>query len=259
MVNVKRQVALIGFGTIGRYLFERLSTQADSEVTCVYDADKEIIKTLPENVAAGSPAELEKRLAGGMIDLVVETATQQAVVDLAPGILKYADIVVFSTTAFADEHFEAEALALSRKYARKIYIPHGAILGLDGIRDSRDKLESVAITTIKKPVNLGSTATKRTVLFEGPTRSACKRYPRNVNVHASIAIAGLGFDKTQSRIIADPDAKGNIHSIEIGAEGVKAKIEVCSTPLGVVTGVYTPLSAYNSVSKIFAESGYAII
>jgi aspartate dehydrogenase len=259
VVNVKKQAALIGFGTIGQYLFERLSSQSDVKVTCVYDANKEAIKTVPENVAAGSPAELEKRLAGGMIDLVVETATQQAVVDLVPGILKYSDIVVFSTTAFADEHFEARALALCHKYARKIYIPHGAILGLDGIRDSRDKLESVAITTTKKPVNLGSTVTKRTVLFEGPTRSACKLYPRNVNVHASVAIAGLGFDKTQSRIIADPDSEGNVHSIEIAAEGIKAKIEVCSMPLGLVTGVYTPLSAYNSVSKIFAENGYAII
>lgn len=254
-----KQAALIGFGTIGQYLFERLNACDGIKVTCVYDADRERIRTVPATAAAGSPAGLVERLTGGMIDLVVETATQQAVLELAPAILPYADIVVFSTTAFADEHFEADALALCRKHARKIYIPHGAVLGLDGIRDSRDMLESVTITTVKKPANLGQTDTKRTVLFDGPARSACKLYPRNVNVHASIAIAGLGFDKTHSRIIADPDAAGNVHHIEMVAAGVTAKIEICSPPLGLVTGIYTPVSAYNSVSKIFTGSGYAII
>ena len=121
---------------------------------------------------------------------MIKTATQQAVVDLAPNILEYSDMAVFSTSAFADEQFEAKAMELCNKYSRKIYIPHGAILELDGIRDGKEKLESVTITTIKKPGNIGRTDAKRTVLFEGPTRDACKLYPRNVNVHASIAIAG---------------------------------------------------------------------
>lgn len=256
---MKRQVALIGFGTIGQYLFRQLSSQDDVKVTCVYETNKETMKTVPDNLVVGSPGEFEKLLADGKIDLVIETATQQAVVDLAPKILEHSDMVVFSTTAFADEQFETKALELCSKFSRKIYIPHGAILGLDGIRDGRDKLESVMITTIKKPVNLGSTATERTVLFEGPTRAACKLYPRNVNVHASIAIAGLGFDKTRSRIIADPDSEGNVHIIEIAAEGVRFKIEICSIPLGLVTGAYTPVSAYHSVNKIFTKSGYTII
>ena len=256
---MKKQVALIGFGTIGRYLFQQLRSQEDLTVTCVYEANQETAKTVPDHLAMSSPVKFEQLLASGKIDLVVETATQQAVHALAPTILKYADMVVFSTTAFADKAFEATALELCAKYSRKIYVPHGAILGLDGIRDGREKLESVMITTTKKPVNLGRTDTERTVLFEGPTREACRLYPRNVNVHASIAIAGLGFDKTKSRIIADPASEGNVHLIEIAAEGVKFKIEICSIPLGLVTGAYTPVSAFNSVSKIFTNSGYAII
>ena len=80
-----------------------------------------------------------------------------------------------------------------------------------------------------------------------------------MNVHASVAIAGLGFDKTRSRIIADPDSEGNAHMIEIVAEGMKFKVEICSIPLGLVTGAYTPVSAFNSVSQILAKNGYAII
>ena len=256
---MKKQVALIGYGTIGQYLFRQLRSQDEIEITCVYEANPETAKTVPDNLAISSPEELAKLLSNGKIDLVIETATQLAVQALSPMILEYADMVVFSTTAFADAEFEAKALELCSRFSRKIYVPHGAILGLDGIRDGREKLESVMITTIKKPANLGRTETERTVLFEGPTREACRLYPRNVNVHASIAIAGLGFDKTRSRIIADPDSEGNVHIIEITAEGVKFKIEICSTPLGLVTGAYTPVSAFNSVSKIFAKSGYTII
>lgn len=256
---MKRQVALIGFGTIGQYVFRQLRSHDDIEITGIYEVNQQALHMVPDHLAVSSPEKLEELLVGRKIDLAIETATQQAVVELAPRILEYADLVVFSTTAFADEQFEAKALELCSKLSRRIYIPHGAILGLDGIRDGRDKLESVMITTIKKPANLGRTDTKRTLLFEGPTRSACRLYPRNVNVHASIAIAGLGFDKTQSRIIADPDAKGNTHTIEIAAEGVTFKIEICSIPLGLVTGAYTPVSAYHSVAKLFTKSGYTVI
>lgn len=256
---MKKQVALLGFGTIGQYLFQQLRARDDVEVTCVYKANKETNHTVPDGLAINSPVELENLLGKGKIDLVVEAATSQAVQELTPKILQYADLVVLSTTAFADEAFEAQALELCNRYSRKIYVPHGAILGLDGIRDGKGKLESVTITTTKKPVNLGRTDTERTVLFDGPTRSACRLYPRNVNVHASVAIAGLGFDKTRSRIIADPDSEGNAHMIEIVAEGMKFKVEICSIPLGLVTGAYTPVSAFNSVSQILAKNGYAII
>ena len=256
---MQRQIALIGYGTIGKYLFQQLRKQEDVQITCVYEVNQETAKTVPEHLAVSTPAELEMLLGNGKIDLVVETATSQAVQSLAPKILEHADMVVFSTTAFAKEDFESTILALCSKFSRKIYVPHGAILGLDGIRDGREMLESVTITTTKKPVNLGRTDTKRAVLYEGPTRGACQLFPRNVNVHASVAIAGLGFDKTISRIVADPDSEGNVHNIEITAAGVKFRIEICSTPLGLVTGAYTPVSAFNSVNKIFAGNGYTII
>ena len=256
---MKKNIGLIGFGTIGKNLYEQFMAQNDTRISFVYEIGEENAKLVPADLLINSNSQLEKHLADHTVDLVVEVATYQAVQELLPTIVKYTDMAVFSTCAFADEAFANRAAELANTLSRKVFIPHGAILGLDGIRDGKNKLESVSITTIKKPVNLGRKDIERTVVFDGPTRSACKLYPRNVNVHASIAIAGLGFDRTQSRIIADPEAAGNIHLIEIVAEGVKFKIEICSEPIGLVTGAYTPVSAFNSIHKLFSNSGFLII
>ena len=192
------------------------------------------------------------------MDLVVEGAIAKVVIALAPTVLKYTDMLAFSTTAFAEEGFKEQVEALCAEYHHTFYIPHGAILGLDGIFDGRKVLKSVTITTTKKPKNLGRDDKTRTVLYEGPTRGACKAYPRNVNVHAGIAMAGLGFEKTQSRIIADPDSPGNTHKIEIDAEGCHFTIDVLSTPVSGVTGAYTPVSAASSVRRILFKTGIVI-
>jgi aspartate dehydrogenase len=256
---MKKNVGLIGFGVIGKYMYEGINKEKDVEVGFVYDLSKEATAGLPNKLVFDSAENLESYLLKNHVDLVCEMATFQAAKALVPTILKYSDIVIFSTTVFADQGFMALIEELCKKYNRKVYIPHGAILGLDGIRDGREKLKSVTITTIKKPVNLGCDSSERRTLFEGSTRMACQEYPRNVNVHAGVAIAGLGFDKTRSRIIADPDIAGNTHLIEIEAEGVSFKLEICSEPKGLVTGAYTPVSALNTVKRIIANNGLTVI
>ncbi|WP_448860757.1 aspartate dehydrogenase domain-containing protein [Clostridium sp.] len=254
-----KTIGLIGFGLIGQYIKERLGELGDVKLGFVYDMNPQATASLPQELVISTPEQLVEKMKELSVDLVVEAATYQAVQQLAPLILPYADMMTFSSCAFADEKFESLAKHLCSEWGRKIYIPHGAVLGYDGIFDGREVLEQVCITTTKKPKNLGSDVTEKTVLFEGSTREACKKFPRNVNVHAGIAIAGLGFDKTCSRIVADPDVKGNTHKIEVTADGVQFDIEVCSIPKGLVTGAYTPLSAFSTLKRVIGgESGLMI-
>lgn len=253
---MKKKVGIIGYGTIGKFIFDKLT---GDEVECVFVFDKQA-PTDPRvaDLFISSSEELAEKCAAGL-DLVIEAAVAPAVVELAPVVLKYTDMVVFSVTAFADQEFHTQIQQASATYKHNLYIPHGAVLGLDGIFDGRDVLQEVTITTTKRPKNLGRTDTCRTVLYEGPTRNACKLFPRNVNVHAGIALAGLGFDKTQSKIISDPDSPGNTHTIEIKAAGCRFKIEVLSEPISGVTGAYTPVSAYSSVRRVLFREGIVII
>lgn len=251
-----KKVGLIGFGTIGKYIYDNLKKDG-VEFVFIYKKTK-----IEEGNCAGlvvtSEKEVEEKCKQG-VDLVIEAATSQAVTALAPVVLKYADMAVFSSTAFADENFLKSIQELCQKNGHRLYIPHGAVLGYDGIVDGQKVLQEVTITTTKSPKSLGRTDTTKTVVFEGATREACKLYPRNVNVHAGAALAGLGFDRTTSRIVSDPQAPGNMHTIEIKADGCQFKIEVLSVSTGGVTGAYTPVSAYSSVKRILFSQGITLI
>lgn len=204
-----KRIGIIGYGLIGQYIYQHLGELGDdTEAAFIYDLNTATTARLDPQLVLESPEQLSLYMENHPVDLVVESATAQAVQALAPIILPHADMLTFSSCAFADEAFMQKAQALCKQHRNKIHIPHGAVLGYDGIFDGRGILEEVSITTTKKPQNLGSSVTERTVLFQGPTREACKKFPRNVNVHAGIALAGLGFDKTISRIVAAPPGGG---------------------------------------------------
>jgi aspartate dehydrogenase len=68
--------------------------------------------------------------------------------------------------------------------------------------------------TAKPPAGFGLTDVRELrVLYEGPAREAVKLYPKNVNVAAALSLAGIGFEKTKVRIIADPALTANTHTI----------------------------------------------
>ena len=45
-----------------------------------------------------------------------------------------------------------------------------------------------------------------------------------------MAIAGLGFERTQVELVADPDAPGNVHEIEVEGSAGRFAIELKGKP-----------------------------
>ncbi|MDO4269077.1 MAG: DUF108 domain-containing protein [Eubacteriales bacterium] len=237
-----KQVGFLGCGKIGQALLKHLHEQGYGEA--VFIEDPSVILE-GEPVVRAASEELYSRA-----QLVVECATADVLKTRIEWILKYGDLLTFSVTAFSDPDFSARVKALCSQYGRRVYLPHGAILGLDGIFDGRRVWTEVIVETVKSPKSLGRTDTSRVVVYEGPTRQVCSLYPRNVNVHAAIALAGIGFDRTQSRIISDPAVSTNAHTIRLKGEEMDITLNISSYAAGAVTGAYTPYSACGSLDRI---------
>ena len=249
-----KKIAFLGGGKIGRNMLRHVLEHKRAQVAFVYDP------FLTESEIEGVPvvSQVEDGMLEGL-DLVVECANAEVVAQFILRVLKYANFMPFSMTAFRDDALREGARAAAEEHGHMIYLPHGAILGLDGIFDGRSELTQVTIETIKNPASLGRTDTEYTVLYEGPTRKAAELYPRNVNVHAAIALAGIGFDRTRSKIIADPAVNTNTHLIHLEGKGIQFTIQVSSFSEGGVTGKYTPLSACGSLDRVLGGAGFQFV
>ena len=159
-------------------------------------------------------------------DLVVEMAHPAVTRQFGEMFLQETDYMPLSMTAFADEGLQQRLLETARRSGTCLFIPHGAVVGLENIFEGRDLWEEVTMVMKKSPKNLDFSAapqfkpaeiTKATVLYDGPTRAVCPLFPRNVNSHATVALAGIGFDRTRSVLIADPSLEVSV--IEITAQG----------------------------------------
>ena len=249
-----KKIAFLGGGKIGRSMMSHVQENGKAQVAFVCDP---FLKDADIN---GVPVVSEIRdEMFEELDLVVECANADVVAQFIARALKYTNFMPFSMTAFRDDALRDSAKAAAEQHGHMIYLPHGAILGLDGIFDGRSELTEVTVETIKSPASLGRADTEYTVLYEGPTRKATELYPRNVNVHAAIALAGIGFDKTHSKIIADPSVNTNTHLIHLVGKGIDFTIRVSSFSEGGVTGKYTPLSACGSLDRVLGGSGFQFV
>jgi aspartate dehydrogenase len=254
-----KKVGLAGFGFIGSFLYERLKENKDISVAAVWEPVAEKTASLDSQLICEDLDDLGSR----PLDLIVEAAHADVVKDLWPRIKSGADLMISSMTSLANSEFRSRMEHEARQKDQKIFLPHAAILGLDGLRDGRSLLDTVSITTTKHPQNLGITdfkIKKPEVVFKGSTLDACKKFPRNVNVHAAVALAGIGFEATQSKVIADPDTKKMHHRIEVKGQGLNWNLEIESFSAGIVTGSYTPESLYQSLVTILSrDAGFCIV
>ncbi len=254
-----KNIGLAGFGFIGGFLYEHLKDNEEIRVAAVWEPVAEKTKSLRSQLVCEDLNDLGSR----PLDLIVEVAHADVVKELWPCINSGADLMISSMTSLADSDFRSRMEHEARQKGQKIFLPHGAVLGLDGLRDGRSLLDRVSITSTKHPQNLGiidSKNKKPEVVFEGSTLDACKKFPRNVNVHAAVALAGIGFEATRSIVIADPNTKIMHHRIEVQGRGLNWNLEIESFAAGKVTGSYTPESLYQSVVTILlGHTGFCII
>ncbi len=200
------------------------------------------------------------------VDLVIESASQNAVRLLVPRALEAGcDVMILSVGALADEELRKKLFRLAQQNNCKLYFPSGAVVGIDGINSaSAAEISSVTLTTRKPPSGLAGAPyvvckgielekiEKETLLFEGSASEAVKAFPANVNVAATISLAGIGFERTKVRVIADPTLSRNVHEITVEGEFGKffTRVENLPSPENPKTSYLAALSAISTLKKI---------
>jgi len=173
--------------------------------------------------------------------------------------------MIMSTGALIDDELFREISKVAEKTGRKVYIPSGAIVGLDNIKAAAVRpIEEVTLITKKPPrsfegapfitrrkINL-SALNKPLLLFEGSAREAVKLFPKNVNVSASLSLAGIGPDRTKVKIIADPQTKSITHEIHVKGEFGEIMTRTFNKPFpeNPKTSYIAALSAIATLRKI---------
>ncbi|TGC09709.1 aspartate dehydrogenase [Methanolobus halotolerans] len=261
------RIGVIGCGTIGTAICKAIDNGIiEAELVAIYDRNVEDVEKLKSSLNSCRPDTLDIMDMSKQIDLLVECASQEAVYEVIPvALLAHCDVMIMSVGAFADEKLRKTIENLARNNNCKVYMPSGAIVGLDGIKSaSVEKIHSVTLTTQKPPGGLAGAPfvdrnnieldkiNCKTVLFEGSASEAVRAFPANVNVAATLSLAGIGFEKTRVRIVANPALTRNIHEITVeGAFGeFTTRIENIPSPTNPRSSYLAPLSAIATLRMI---------
>jgi aspartate dehydrogenase len=230
------RVALIGCGAIGSSMLELLRSDAGLRIVAIVvpasgsEAAREVARRFaPEAVVQDSvPAE--------GVDLVVEAAGHAAIEEhVLAALARGTPCLVASVGALSAAGLPERLEAAARAGGTQVQLIAGAIGAIDALAAAgTGGLDTVRYTGRKPPGAWKGTPaeqgrdlealTQATVIFEGSAREASTLYPKNANVAATVSLAGLGLDRTQVRLVADPAVTDNVHTVE--AQGAFGQFEL---------------------------------
>lgn len=229
------KIGLIGCGSIGKTIADRLlAGEVDgSEIVCVLDSDLDqamrFIDEFAKNAYFTNDIDdfLEREY-----DIVIEAASQDAVKEYVCRVLECGfDVMILSVGALLDKKLFKDMLNITKKVGCHVYIPSGAISGLDGIKAaSLGKIKHVRLRTIKPPSSFKEVSylqnrgvkldkiSKPITVFKGSANDAVRFFPKNINVCAILSIVTLGSAPVEVEIVIDPTINTNIHEIHVSGE-----------------------------------------
>lgn len=262
------RAGIIGCGAIGGVIADAVVHKFSDAIKLlgVCDVDKEKARKLLEKLKVDA-AILSRDELIQKCDLIIEAASGSISYKVAKEALEAGkDVMVMSTGGLLSR---ADIFKLAKKKGAKIYLPSGAICGLDGVKSAMMRnIKSVTLTTRKPPAGLEgapyvveknidlNSITEETVIFEGSAEDAVKGFPKNVNVSATLSLCGLGAKNTKVRIITSPGYKSNSHEVEM--EGDFGKLKACTEnvpmPDNPKTSYLAALSAIATLKNIISNS-----
>lgn len=264
------RVALLGAGTIAGLVLRQVSggALAGIEICGVLGRPgSDRPGQLASRYSLSAFASLEQLLAARP-QAVLEAASHEAVRQHLVSLLEAGiGTVVLSAGALVDDALRGRAEAAALRSGAQLYVPSGGIGGLDALKAACEAgVTSVEIQVAKPPAawkeidyvqGLGVDLDRLTgpeVLFQGAARDGVPHFPQNVNIAAVLSMAGIGFDRTRLRVVADPALTRNTHTIQVaGASGrfsvVLENVPDPENPKTALLACYSALAALRQIAS----------
>ncbi len=214
------KIGIIGDGAISRFVQSAVRTRGYDVCAVLVRVERvhenpnlyiDAVSALPDDVS-----------------LMVDCAGHSALSAYGCDILhRGIDLVTVSLGALADRSVLERLENAARNGRSRLHLASGAIGALDCLQAAKvGGISSVVYVGRKPPkgwkgspaennVNLDDLRGEAKTHFDGSAREAALAYPKNANVAAAVALAGIGFDDTRVQLIADPNVTENIHEIRV--------------------------------------------
>ena len=261
------RVGIIGLGAIGSRLAEILSREfrKEAEIRFLCDLNSEKVLAIRNQWAPRAKAVSWWKLVT-QSDVVIEAASQEIALAVAKKALqRNKQVLILSVGGLVAWNGLG---AIVKKTKGRLWIPSGALAGVDALLAAHEgSIRSVTLTTRKPVAGLAGAPylreknlrldeiTAPTLVFEGDASEAIRGFPKNVNVAATLSLAGFGPKKTRVRIFALPAGARNQHEVEIEGDfgRIRTEVENLPSPANPRTSQLAVLSAVATLKKIFGR------
>jgi aspartate dehydrogenase len=230
------RVALAGFGTVGQELARRLAASAVPEARLAAISARDLEKARRNAAGLEQPLVLPVAALPAHADVIVECATVEALPEIARVALVAGKILVPVSVGGLATH--PEILDWARANGGRIKVATGALPGLDAIRAAAEGgIKSLKLTSRIRPDSLVREAYVRArgfdftrpisepvQVFAGTAREAALAFPKHFNVAVTLSLAGIGLDRTEVVVFADPGVPGAVHQVEVDAADIQLSL-----------------------------------
>src|SRR5581483_1632521 len=224
------KLAIAGLGAIGLPVARRIDAGAVPGLTLAAVAARDEAKARLAMAGFRALPRLASLAAlADEADIVIECVPSKHFLEVAePALARGRTFMPLSVGALIDH---MHLIDLAARTGGKIVVPTGALLGLDAVRAAAEgQIASVTIVTRKPPAGLAGApllvARGLSVeglkaplkVFAGSAREAIAGFPANVNVAVAPSLAGIGPDRTQMEVWADPSVTRNTHTVTVKSD-----------------------------------------
>ena len=239
--RIVQRVAIAGLGAIGKSVARKLDKGiAGLSLSAVAVRDPAAAGDFLATLSC-RPAVVSMDTLAGNADIVVECAPAQLLVAIAEPVLKEGKkLVVLSVGALLSN---PQLGQIAERYNGQILVPTGALIGLDAVLAAAEgRIHSIRMVTRKPVKGLAGAPylVERGIrlddlreplkIFSGTAREAASGFPANLNVAAALSLAGIGPDRTEVEVWADPSVTRNTHRIDVESDSASFSMTIENIP-----------------------------